>query len=173
MVKRAVNIDYLRQRLTYNPHTGIFIWLHKPETNVNNRCWNSRCAGKIAGNTMGTGYQCIGIDNVQYLAHRLAWAYVTGQWPDKHVDHINRIRTDNRFENLRLVSRANNSLNTTSLWGNKSGFRGVSFHKLCGLFQARISHNRKQYTLGYFKTAEEASEAYEAAKKKILDGGLL
>lgn len=93
--------ELLKSRLDYNPMTGNFVWL------------TARGKGKIAGRICKKdGYVIIRCNNKQYYAHRLAFLYMTGAFPTNQVDHINRIRTDNRWDNLRDVDNRTNSANT-------------------------------------------------------------
>ena len=116
---------------------------------------------KKAGYTNIRGYVVINInDGNIFLAHRLAWLYVYGQMPSKHLDHINGIRHDNRIANLRECSSTENSWNSGLKKANKSGFKGVSWHRGAGKWQAHINIGGKGAYLGIFETAELASAAY-------------
>jgi len=87
--------DRLRELLDYDTETGLFRW----KTPTNNRI----TVGSLAGQNHPKGYTRIGVDGAKYLAHRLAWLYVHGVWPINQIDHINRMKTDNRINNLRDV----------------------------------------------------------------------
>lgn len=100
----------LKERLHYDPVIGLFWWKPKPETDRFARIWNSRRAGHIAGSLTSKGYVRISLNDVKVLAHRLAWLYVTGDLPEE-IDHKNRRRDDNAFENLRLATRSQNLSN--------------------------------------------------------------
>jgi hypothetical protein len=113
---------------------------------------------------MRNGYIIIRIDNVLYLAHRLAWLYMTGSWPPAQIDHINRSRADNRWENLRAVSNTENAWNRTAP-SNKSGFTGVRREN--NKWLAEIKVNYKPIRLGLFETPEAAHTAYLEAKRKL------
>ena len=101
----------LRHRLEYDPETGKMRWKN-PAHNLRGRAlsiWKSRYLGKEAFTaTMPRGYRQGRIDRVAYLAHRVAWALHYGSWPDGVIDHINGCTADNRIENLRDVSQAEN-----------------------------------------------------------------
>lgn len=153
MIKRTIDVDLLKSKLSYNEVTGIFTW------NV-----GERHAGKVAG-SISCGYIQISIKGERYLGHRLAWAFVHGKFPDSQVDHINRIRTDNRIINLRESTQAENLQNVGLRTNNKSGYMGVDFHKFTNRYQARICVGGKRKMLGYFDTPEEAGYAYIQAKK--------
>lgn len=112
------------------------------------------------------GYVQITLRGSSYLAHRLAWLYVYGVWPDTEIDHINCIRNDNSITNLRKASRQGNNQNIkTHRITNTCQMLGASPKD--GKYQARISYNRKQYYLGFFNTKEEAHSAYVEAKRKL------
>jgi HNH endonuclease/AP2 domain len=150
----------LKELLHYNPETGIFTWLMKPSPQA-----NRISADNIAGHINVEGYFVIGIDGKVYKAHRLAWFYMAGVWPNQ-IDHINGIRNDNRWCNLRLVKKSQNALNRGENKNNTSGIKGVSWYKKYEKWVAQIGKNKKRINLGYFDTKEEAHAAYcEAAIK--------
>lgn len=163
MAKPILTAARLRELLHYDPETGFFT--------------SKRGAGRVptgarSGGLKSQGYRYIEIDGVKHKEHRLAWLYVTGEWPEHTIDHINGVRDDNRFMNLRDVSRSINKQNTRSSYAcNPSGFLGVSRHQ--HLWQASIQINRKQKYLGRFKTPEEAHEAYLSAKRLLHEGNTL
>lgn len=149
----------LKEILSYDPDTGIF-------TNLTQRSTRAPKGG-VAGTITHRGYIDIQIDGKKYQAHRLAWIYVYGNFPEKYLDHTNEIKDDNRLVNLRLATKQENGHNVSSPQiNNTSGFRGVSWHKSAKKWMATITINGKNKHLGYFNTAEEASEVYLAAKKK-------
>jgi hypothetical protein len=146
--------DYLKTFVHYDPETGIFTWIKNPSKN----------SGWIDCN----GYIRIEISCKKYMAHRLAWLYMTGSFPKKHIDHINGIPSDNRLINLRECNQSENMQNLKKAQiNNKSGFLGVSFYKPFNKFMSRICINKKQKFLGYFDTPEEAHEKYLEAKRKL------
>lgn len=157
--------ERLKEVLDYNKETGIFVW----------KVVNSRriSVGKIAGNIhKGEGdYQRINItiDNTRYKAHRLAWFYVYGEWPEKDLDHINGNSLDNRICNLRECDRYQNMSNSKMKKSNKLGIKGVSLEDRYGRtprYYSRIMCHRKVIHLGYFGTVEEAALAYKNAALK-------
>lgn len=111
------------------------------------------------------GYVCIGLHGKVYRAHRLVWMYVYGYFPDKDIDHINGIRSDNRPENLRVLSRSENKQNQAVQRNNKTGVKGV--FKVKGKFIAEICHEGKSYYIGCFDSIEDASTAYNEKAKKL------
>ena len=146
--------EYVQNRFIYEPATGLFK-LKKQR--------GSRAAGDLAGCLSPQGYRQLSIKGRTIGAHRLAWLYVYGVWPDKEIDHINHKRDDNRIENLRIVNRSVNSLNRLPSLNNPSGHRGVSRTSLATrgkkYWQANISVNGHRKHLGNFYTLEEAIAA--------------
>jgi len=96
------------------------------------------------------------VDGVKYQAHRLAWLYVYGYLPENDIDHIDRIKGNNRIENLREVSKVCNLRNTGNIRSNTSGVKGVSFINKKHKWQAQIMINRTSFHLGYFTSFTEA-----------------
>lgn len=149
----------LREVVSYDPETGHFTWLvSRPR---------ARIGGRAGGLGPGCGgYWCITIDRRRYVAHRLAWLYMTGAWPrTEMIDHINRDRSDNRFANLREATRGQNQVNSGKPSNNSSGFKGV--RRRYGRWFAQIKKSGKHYHLGYFSTPEEAHRAYCTAAIKL------
>lgn len=138
----------LLQHLKYDPETGLFY----------------RLDGSVARGYIRDGYQVISVAGVQYLAHRLAFIYMTGKCP-AIVDHINRDRICNRWANLRATDRTGNAQNASLRKDSTSGYRGVSYRKAIGKWRAYIQAGRKQIHLGFFPTAKEAYEARQAVIK--------
>lgn len=157
-IKRpAPDYERVRHLVTYWPETGDF-WWRVPKR-------GSRLGG-LAGSKDKKGYITICLDGVHYFAQRLAWFYMTTEWPPHDVDHRNLDRGDNRFQNLRPATRAQNLANRNKHSNNQSGLKGVLLHKQSGLWVARIGVSGESIYLGYFKTKEEAHAAYAAAATK-------
>jgi hypothetical protein len=114
-----------------------------------------------------TGYWCIHINGHGYRAHQLAWLYMTGNWGRPTIDHRDTNPTNNRWKNLRLSTRSNNSANRRRNRNNKSGFKGVYLDGETGKWIARIGKDRKSYFLGRHATPEAAHEAYVAAARRL------
>lgn len=162
---RRVALEAPHTRVDYNPETGEFIWrrcLHATKE------WNDTHEGMPAGDINEDGYLTIQINNRVYLAHRMAFVIMTGRQPTgKIVDHIDRVRTNNKWSNLRLATIAQNSANQSIRVDNQTGHKGVSFKKQTGRWLARITTEGKTNHLGYFDTKEEAASAYMAASLDI------
>lgn len=103
------------------------------------------------------------VDSTEFLAHRLAWFYMTQTWPPKLVDHKNLDATDNRWENLRLATKSQNAGNIPKHKDNTSGYKGVYLDKKSKNYCASIYVRGKKFCLGSRKTAAEASELYKKA----------
>ena len=128
----------LKKHLHYNPGTGIFTRLACSANNVK--------AGDIAG-CLHNGYIEIRVNKKRYLAHRLAWFYVHGEWPEQ-IDHINHIRDDNRLFNLRDATNLENGKNQSKKITNTSGVTGVYWAKRNKKWIASVSINNKTKYLG-------------------------
>jgi len=148
----------LRQMLDYNPETGVLTW-RKCEFFSNAR--NAQFGGKLAGGKEVNGYISIGLNGRWYKAHRLAWFYMTDEWPDDQIDHKNGIRNDNRWINLRIATNQENQFNKNANANNKCGLKGVfKSHLISKPWKAKITKNGAKCHLGYFVTKELAYEAY-------------
>lgn len=141
----------VRDMFSYDSKLGVLIW---------KKSIGPIKAGVEAGTLHQKGYTAIILDGKRYLSHRLIWLYVYGELPDCEIDHINKIKNDNRIENLRLATKYENLKNTTIRKDNSTGFKGVSFSKPSGKYKAEATINNKCHYLGLFITAIEASDAY-------------
>lgn len=158
-----LTVERLRELLHYDPETGIF---------TRAKCLPGYSAGSVAGTPDKDGYICIQIDGKKYKAHRLAWLYMTGAWPEARLDHRNTIRSDNWLDNLRDCSMRVNMENKRSPRAdNKLGILGVSVQK--GRFLAQIQVKGKKIFLGKFDTAQEAGDVYVQAKRELHEGSTL
>lgn len=164
----TVDINILRAVIKYNDD-GTLEWLAAPrwvfpeEEKFSqfylHKRWNAQNAGKPALTyTDKNGYRMGMIFKTRVKAHQVVWALHTGEWPNTGIDHINGNPSDNRFENLRCVSQAENMTNTKKRKDNTSGCVGVYFLP-DGRFVAQITKNKKTRHLGVFNTLEEAKAA--------------
>lgn len=152
----------LKQFLDYDPGTGQFTWKVS-------RGGRGRGIGSVAGHVSPIdGYVHIGIKGKVYRAHRLAFLFMTGSIP-KVIDHANRLRSDNRWENIRSVTCAQNLVNSRLRCDNSCGLRGVRFvgGNRSKPWQARIHVSGKEISLKYHKTKQEAHKAYARAARKF------
>lgn len=148
----------MKQRYRYDPETGEFYYVCN--------FLGHKAGDKVLGH-LRSGYVRLTFNGKFYSAHRLAFRFMLGIEPTE-VDHINRVRDDNRWLNLRQVSRAENMQNK-STYRNKSGSQlaGVSFYKRTGKWKAQIQVGGKKKGLGYFRDEQDARNAYLEAKRVL------
>lgn len=150
--------EKLKELIDYNQETGIF-------TNKVTR--NSRAVKGAQLNPKNHGrYGVVTINKIKYRLHRLAWFYVYGIWPENQIDHINGDTTDNRICNLRDATNQQNQYNSKVI--NKSSkFKGVHFESFTNKWKVQIRINKKQVTIGRYKTEVEAAKAYDSKAKEV------
>jgi hypothetical protein len=124
-----------------------------------------RKVGAIAGNINNTGRWVVRVDEKLYLASRLAWLYMTGNWPTYQIDHKDRNPANDKWENLREANSSLNTMNRGLQSNNSSGYPGVS--KFKDKWEAYIKKDGKKRFLGYFTTAEEAAAARAIAAQSL------
>lgn len=154
--------DVVKQLLDYQKDTGMFIWRVAPG--------NRTKAGSVAGTLDTYGYRQIQIKKRLYLAHRLAWLYEFGRWPEQTIDHINGVKDDNRINNLREVSMRQNKQNLKGATkSNKTtGILGVyRVPSKRNPYMAQLGLNKKKIHLGRFPTLELAKEARAKAEREL------
>lgn len=151
--------ERLRELLHYDPETGIFTRLMTTSANAQR---DTR-----AGSVREGGYRYIRIDGPLYYEHRLVFLYLTGSFPEKHVDHINHNPSDNRLCNLRNVDRPQNMWNKKVREDSATGIKGVYFDRRRNKYCADHISNKVRVRLGRFSTAKEARDAYLAAVESI------
>lgn len=156
-MKRELTLERLKQVYIYDPDTGDFFRLE--ETNSHK---GKAKVGDRAGSKSGGKYLRIGIDGRVYLAHRLAWFYMTGEWPENGVDHIDLEPLHNWWSNLRAATQSQNAANTRRRRDNTSGFKGVC-KTASDTWQAVIWVKGKKHCIGTYQTPHEAFEAYKKA----------
>jgi hypothetical protein len=155
-----ISLDRLKELLHYDPETGLFKWLDDRNCGVK---------FEIAGSLSNQGYAVIHIEGYTYLSHRVAVFYMTGKWPELDIDHINGIRNDNRFVNLREVDRKTNIRNRKG--PNKNGSTGLLGVSKCkSKFRSQIIVNGERIHLGVFPTPEKAHKVYLKAKVRYHPG---
>jgi hypothetical protein len=164
----------LRNILNYDPETGILSWRKRPiehfAANGPWKTWNIKYAGKRAGAIALRGKYInisLTMNGRRYtpLAHRVAWAIMTGEWPAYEIDHSNGNGTDNRWDNLRQATRGQNCQNTHRRKDNVSGFKGVHWNSSRRKWTTRVRVSGKSIHIGFFAEAEDAYAAYCALAK--------
>jgi hypothetical protein len=154
--------ERVKELFDYNPETGELV--RKVSTSSNAK------AGDVAGSPNNRGYLVTQINRERYLNHRLIWLHVHGFFPEHQIDHINRIRSDNRLENLREVSQSCNMRNACQKSNNTSGVQGVHWFKRDQKWQAHIQTGKKNHHLGYHSSFLEAV-CHRLAAEQCLDWG--
>lgn len=152
-----IEVARIKELLHYDAATGVFTWRVSRGTAK---------AGQAAGAKRKDGYIVIRLFGTLYYAHRLAWAYMTGEWPSDLLDHKSVDPSDNRWATLRAANKAQNSMNVGLRADNTTGFKGVSKAKGRSRYLAQIHVNGCTKYLGTFETKEEAHAAYVAAAEK-------
>jgi hypothetical protein len=149
----------LREMLEYDPETGVFRWLIDPSPRIK--------AGAVAGHAHRiSGYRIIVVLTRHYYAHRLAYLYMTGDWPDDLLDHANCNPSDNRWVNLRDASRSQNNANR---FATNGGMKGAYFSPTRlgkRKWKAAIRFDGKTRHLGWFDTEADAHSAYSVAARQ-------
>lgn len=160
----------LQELLNYDADTGVFTW------RVSRQGPGAK-PGKPAGTVGKNGYVYIGVDRRRRLAHRLAALYMDGSFPPNLVDHIDGVKTNNRWSNLRKADKSINAQNMRRPHArNSSGLLGVSRTSVnkTNPWVAQIKPaGGDTINLGYFKTPEDAHAAYLQAKREMHRGGTL
>jgi len=152
--------DELSRHLSYDPFTGVGIWLISLSNSVQE--------GAFAGSPNNKGYIKIAYKTKLYKAHRLFWFLQTGHDPaELTVDHIDRNPSNNKFCNLRLADEGQQGRNRSKYVNNTSGHKGVIFHAKKQKYQAYIAIDRKQLHLGYYKTLKQAVAARQAKELEL------
>lgn len=153
--------EYIRSILQYDPNTGALFWNRRIDVG---KAWNTRFSGKEAFTYQDShGYMVGRINGKKKYAHRIAWVITYGENPKYDIDHINMDRSDNRISNLRLATESQNLSNRVAPSSNTSGYKGVSWCKERGLWEAYITSNGKRINLGRYGDIHEASTAYDEA----------
>lgn len=171
MASTQVKLTYeiVSALLRYEPETGKLYWKSRPaeifSSEKSAKTWNRRFAEKEAfTHSNKQGYRRGSILGKNYLAHRVIWLLVTGEWPAADVDHIHGVQAGNEHSNLRSVSHLENGRNQCIPSNNKSGVNGVYWHKRAGKWQANIAVLGKTKYLGLFDDLAAAAIARKSAE---------
>ncbi|HAL69296.1 MAG TPA: Fis family transcriptional regulator [Pseudomonas sp.] len=145
----------LKEQYHYSPLAGVF----EKRVGSKRKGYKWVLVGRVVDES---GYQVICVGGKRYFAHRLAWFYIHGEWPDGHIDHRDGDRLNNAIANLRIATPAQNAHNAQTPITNKSGVKGVSFSG--GSWTAQVAVSRKPVFMKRFKTKEEAEQAVRLAR---------
>jgi len=143
-------LQELKNNLDYNPKTG--------DLTYKNTRYGTKKVGEVAGNTAADGYLKFEFSGQCIIAHRAAWALFYGDWPKCTLDHINRVKDDNRITNLREVTQAENNYNRPK-YKTKNYYKGVS--KQGKKFRAMVTKDGVQIYLGTFSCPTLAALTYD------------
>jgi hypothetical protein len=156
----SITQERLKEFLHYNPSTGVLKWIKQK---------GSRKPGDIVATANNSGYIQLRFDGCIYLAQKIIYFYMTGEWPPLDIDHKNRNGSSNRWKNLRLATKPQNLGNTGKWKNNTSGFKGVCrvHNSKRFLWRAEICVDGVRYRLGHFETAKAASKAYNKKAKEL------
>ena len=154
-----MNQNELKNLFKYDAETGLLYW--KVRTSLNTK------VGKVAGtHNHWSNYIYIKIDNKIYPAHKLVWLYHHGAYPSGCIDHVNGIRNDNRIDNLRHATRAQNSQNMRMFKSNTSGVKVVDWQKCSQRWRVRLQVNHNRINIGSFDCLELAELVANEARAK-------
>jgi HNH endonuclease/AP2 domain-containing protein len=162
-LRPPLTFERLRELLHYDPVTGKFTCL------VQRR---RRGGWFRVGDEAGyihpeSNRNVIGVDGRLYQAYRLAWLYMTGEWPAGAIDHKDCDSTNDSWNNLRLASPSQNAANSRRRSDNSTGYKGVWYDTRRRNYVSEIKRNYKSFRLGAFDTPEEAHAAYVAAATQL------
>lgn len=176
--RNRVDIDLLRKYLSPDFDFGILIWKHRAESDFQNvtssrgpswycNVWNAKNAGNEAlASINSNGYKAGSFFGRSLLAHRVIWAMYRDKWPGTHLDHIDGNRSNNKIENLREVTQAQNALNAKAS-GSSSKYKGVSFCNRSQRWVVYCQVNKKSKFGGYFDNEIDAAIAYDSLAKEM------
>jgi hypothetical protein len=155
---RVLTQEQLKEHLQYDPETGTFIRIDSKRSDL---------VGRFAGRHDKRGRVMIGLAGKEYFGHRLAWLYMTGQFPETGIDHIDCDCRNNKWSNLRIANQSQNNANARKQRNKSSRFKGVYYNRERMRWSAKITINRTQVLLGHFENEEAAAAAYIERAREI------
>jgi hypothetical protein len=165
--------EELHSLFSYDPNTGVLTWKKRFPLTHRNNIHNSRDAGKEVGATDSWGHRQVRVGGKLRAVHRIIWKMMTGSDPVEQIDHINGIRDDNRWSNLREATALHNAWNNGGKPSNKSGYPGVFAMKTkratSKKWRVTIHAGGTRMFIGDFYTKDEAIAAYNKAFAKYRD----
>lgn len=152
------NQSEVKKLLRYDEKTGLFTWIGT----------RSGVLGKdsVAGTVDKKGYIRITVLGKEVMAHRLAWLYVHGTWPENQIDHIDENKSNNAITNLRVVTNGENCCRRGPQKNNTSGVKGVTGYEGCWRVRVGAPGEGRKH-LGYYKTLKEAEQVAREAREKL------
>lgn len=158
-----LTFERLRELLDYNPETGSFVWrVSRPGRHAK----KGQIAGRVRSSSGGKKYRQIHMGSKCYLEHRLAYFWMTGTWPEQEIDHIDGNGENNKWVNIRSVTKSENRKNRRKYSRNTSGVTGVTFHRLTNKWQASIKVDGRSVYLGLFSSYDDAVKCRKQAEVK-------
>lgn len=161
------SVELVFKLLDYERETGKLYWKRREVFKTRDKVFNANYAGKEAGSAEPGKHRRVEIKGTAIYSHLIVWAFETGSWPPRDIDHKNVDKLDNRFLNLRLATRSENCANRLIQKNNTSGYKGVSWESREKRWRAQIQVNQKNHRLGSFASIEEARSAYAHAATKF------
>lgn len=171
-----VTADELPQYLSVDATTGDLSWNVRPQSmfcnksrNASKICktWNARFANKPAGYRGADGYERVSIKGFSYKSHRVVFAICNGRWPSGDIDHINGVKSDNRLENLREVTHAENCRNQKLKSTSSTGIPGTSLDRRTGKYIVSITYSGARRHIGQYSNVHDAKIARSAAERAL------
>lgn len=157
--QHSITLQQVKEWIHYDPETGIFTWL-QGYFKIGR---GSRAGHEVKRSPKHRYLQCNILKN-QMLCHRLAWFYMTGQWPKDQIDHMDGNPFNNKFSNLREASHKQNQENKRPTHNSKTGHKGITLEP-SNKWRAKIKHNFQTIYLGMFENLEDAIAARKSAEK--------
>lgn len=157
---KTPNISHQRVRdlLDYDEETGVFTWRQRV---------GNVAAGTRAGSILSCNRRQLEVDGISIKTSRLAWFYVTGEWPSRNLDHKDCNSLNDAFQNLRECSQTQNQGNRRRPSNNSSGYKGVHYCNTNKTYLARVRFKGKCFCLGSFDDPEKAHAAYVAKAREL------
>ncbi len=155
----GITAETVRKLFNYNPEEGHLRWkVSRPKA----------IKGGIAGYiSKSDGYRYVCFDYNEMLSHRIIWLWMTGAWPKCQIDHKNRIKSDNRWTNLREATNSQNNVNRPSGKSSNTGVTGVWYDKKRDQYRVKIQVKGHEYTIGRYNTFEEAKMWRKLAEEEF------
>lgn len=154
----TLTLERLREQFSYDPETGWWT----PLREMSPKAFYKQ--GEPIKN-QGRSYIRLTIDGREHGAHRLAWFWMTGEWPAQ-IDHTDRNGCNNAWSNLRIATSRGNGANRGLSKNNKSGVKGVSWSQQSGKWYASIKVDQRSKNLGLFDSKDDAAAAYRRAAER-------